>query len=939
MHDLLAELNLTAETAPPGLVKVTSPPSSDIPLDEQIAIRQASQFSPAPDFVFFRRFSDARSSQVAAYVVDNSHEQFDVDSLRQLHHKLWLSGAAALLYIAWSDRVDILTCAAGKSVKRNLEWKYDPIATLRTVSDVSDALVKRYSAYRLSDGTFWEDAKNANAFNRKKSAHKVLIDKVKQADRDLGGKDNLTARRLLLLTLLIKYLEDRGVFPDGWFSKFHPNARSFYHVLTSANVKSVLAMFKALENKFNGDIFVLSEEGPPIDEPTLLELVKVINPRSDASGQLYFWDIYSFEHIPVEVLSHIYQHFAEADRGAVFTPPLLVNLLLDQVLPLDGLSGTETVLDPTCGSGVFLVAAFRRLTHAWLSKNDWKKPTPTVLKRILSKSIFGIEIQDEAAHIASFSLALAVCDALMPEIIWNDLRFDKLIDQNIFIGNFGDIAEKAKKSATKGVGFDVIVGNPPFQSKLPATTYGVLKDAGRHIPDKQIAYYILEECIESLLAENGNACLIQPAGIVYNTKTASYRHALFSRATLLTVLDFVSVRGMFNDADTKIVAIQAKKAKPSPDHVVSHWTFRRSFATESQILFELDHYDQHQVSQQHATSLPWIWRTGLLGGGRLVALAKRIVEFETIEDFIESKGWSAGEGFNPTKKENKAPVPWLYKGMPYLPPSFFTSDTIDPLSIIPLANDRVEAPRTKERYSPPLFLIKENDDLNCAIWEKDHLAYNNSIVGISSPRTDSAELKSFRSAFIRSRKELRASLYLLGTRILTSKATSLLKSEITKLPWPVDGSWDFVPWEKELVDDLATYMADYVRLGQDSALLQKAPSVEDMDSYCSTFLRLMRTSFPNVYPCGDGRSEGLRFQAFCFSEQSTVEWINESEWLSHLRTTVFRTHGQAIRSVRIVRLYEANTLILIKPDLLRYWIRSAAIQDVDGTVTDILANG
>ncbi len=33
------------------------------------------------DFVFFRRFSDARSSHVAAYVVDNSDEQLDEQSL------------------------------------------------------------------------------------------------------------------------------------------------------------------------------------------------------------------------------------------------------------------------------------------------------------------------------------------------------------------------------------------------------------------------------------------------------------------------------------------------------------------------------------------------------------------------------------------------------------------------------------------------------------------------------------------------------------------------------------------------------------------------------------------------------------------------------------------------------------------------------------------
>ena len=46
------------------------------------------------DYVFFRRFTDGRSSQVAAYVVDNSNERLDEKELAVLHQKVWLQGTA-----------------------------------------------------------------------------------------------------------------------------------------------------------------------------------------------------------------------------------------------------------------------------------------------------------------------------------------------------------------------------------------------------------------------------------------------------------------------------------------------------------------------------------------------------------------------------------------------------------------------------------------------------------------------------------------------------------------------------------------------------------------------------------------------------------------------------------------------------------------------------
>jgi hypothetical protein len=60
------------------------------------------------------------------------------------------------------------------------------------------------------------------------------------------------------------------------------------------------------------------------------------------------------------------------------------------------------------------------------------------LKSILRQSIFGVELQEEAVHLTAFSLALAVCDALQPKVIWKELRFDKLVGTNLYAKDFSD---------------------------------------------------------------------------------------------------------------------------------------------------------------------------------------------------------------------------------------------------------------------------------------------------------------------------------------------------------------------------------------------------------------------------------------------------------------------------------------------------------------------
>ena len=72
-------------------------------------------------------------------------------------------------------------------------------------------------------------------------------------------------------------------------------------------------------------------------------------------------------------------------------------------------------------------------------------------------------------------------------------------------------------------------------------------------------------------------------------------------------------------------------------------------------------------------------------------------------------------------------------------------------------------------------------------------------------------------------------------------------------------------------------------------------------------------------------------------EASGLDWPDD--WSEHLRKIIFKQNAAALRTHRIVRFYEANTLIIVKPDRLRDWIASTAIRDADETLIDLQEQG
>jgi hypothetical protein len=921
----------------PGLVPVNDRSLSS-GIEEQYIVRQAAAIGGI-DYVFFRRFLDDRSSKAAAFVIDNSDDRLDKSQLAEIHRKLWWNGCTPLLYVGWKTRVDVLSCARGPDFWKNSKLEYDPAETIEVSAQISHALqekIARFSAHRLNDGTFWDDPKNSHFAESDKAAHRQLIRTVIETDQDIKGQKSPVLRRLLLLTVLIKYLEDRDVFPPNWFNQFHKGSETFFDLLRQGSPDSIRELLGKLERKFNGDVFELPEDQQQLTTIELRRFAKLVEART-YKAQRYLWEQFSFRYIPVEILSHLYQHFAQRGKGAVFTPPMVASLMLDYAMPYKHLTGNERILDPTCGSGIFLVSAFRRLVHLWQSRNDWRQPDVATLKNILKKSIFGIELQEEAVHLTAFSLALAICDALHPNVIWKDLRFDKLVGNNLRIGDFAEQIPNLKGITGDG-GFNVIVGNPPFMSKLTDTAcqYRAKQKCNVAIPDNQIAYFIAEQAM-SLLKDGGKLCLIQPHGFLYNEKVKAFRKEFLSTNQLDAILDFTSIRKLYDGADSKTVALLATNRKPDSKHLIQHLTFRRTISVKERIAFDLDHYDRHLVTQEVAEQYPWVWRVNLLGGGRLQNLAERMHGMPTLREFVESQNWEYGEGFIAATTGRREPAQWL-TGQPLLPTDALTEDGIDESKISVVTATRFRSAYSAKRYSGPIVMIKEHDSLPCAFRSKGFLAYKAKIIGIHSNEADTPKLERFYKAFVSNRSVLRAICMLFGIQALVGKSSAITKRDLDVLPWPQNGNaWDPSKYEKLLCEDLLCYFGEFVKLGQNSRLLKEQAAPTQIKKYAEIFVEMLGSVYKNLKEVKCGLLDGLAYQAFCFGDKSELDW--PSDWSEKLRDVVFLQHSEVLRTVRVLRFYSRNTIVIVKPDRLRYWIPSTAVRDADETLFDLQRQG
>jgi hypothetical protein len=849
--------------------------------------------------------------------------------------------------------------------------------------------LKDFSAKRFDNGTFWTNPKYKDKFKLKETAYLKLLNELKRLRKDIIKsrilEDNI-AQKLLVMSILVKYLEERedengnNVFPQGFFRNYSDGHDSFLRVLRKKGACLDLFDYLGSADCFNGEIFKWKdeEERKVLKNADLNDFADFFEGKLDGC-QHTFWRLYSFNDLPIELISNIYEEFLESKKGIVYTPPYLVNFLIDEQMPLSDFHKTEfMVIDPACGSGVFLVAAFRRMIHWWRIRNNWKKPGANdlnELKKILKNNIFGVDMYEEAVRLTFFSLSLALLDELSPKVIWENLKFDNLLESNLRSKDFFKLINDNFFRSD----FDLVIGNPPFESELTTPDAKRIEKQKIKIkerpklPDNQIALLFLEQAM-NLCKKGASLCLITPSGpFLYNNNSVEFRKYFLSTYHVPQIIDFTFLSAiLFESVNVAVAVVFAKKQDPTKEDLL-HVTVRRTKPAKEKLYFELDYYDFHKISYHDALENSLIWKSNLLGGGRLKHLMKRFAPLRTLGDYLkeveDNNGWKIAEGFIVGNKKKIAELVDLsskteelsskeierlkdlekkYKKADYLtgkntlPTDALTEKGIDE-SRIDILEEKYfyrSAIKSKSIFKWPHLLIKEGVAKKSIpiAFKNDDLSFKHGILGIHAPENQIDKLLELEKRIINNRTYL---FYVAGFSgaYMIGRATAILKKDIESLPYPEDETeLELTETEQILVDDVLDYMLDFRRNGEKSAG-EKPVDDYQLHQFSEIYCRVLNSVYKEFKPHEPLKTGSFICFPFYYKDKPQIKTENPDELEADLYELIQNNTSTNSRIVRMLRIYEKNTIYLIKPKQTRYWLRSIAIRDADETFADLVAQG
>lgn len=927
-----------------GLVEVASFSSTGQPPEQVAMMEKAAAYGARA--VFFESGRHGRAPVAQAFIFDAA-DGLDDGAFAALHKRLWSWGGVPLIYRTSPGCVRLFRCAhAPDFLGPDGVPICNPVRTLELGVAIASQDIW-WNAARIRNGTIWDDPDACQLMlSAKRAAHRTLVESVRGLANTLAARkllDQRLRRRLLILSLMIAYLEERKVLLPSDFSAALPNATQFFQVLGDG--PALIRLLAALEERFNGHIFRLTDiERTALAASTeLAAYARLIQGFEDVSGQLSFWKLYSFADLPVELISNIYQLFVTDSTSSIYTPPALVRLILAETLSwerLDRLMASEgVILDPACGSGVFLVESFKRLVLHWRANHDWVRPEIDDLRPLLSR-VHGIDLEEGAVELAAFSLCLSLCDALEPADIRASVKlFPPLADITLHESCFFDAKQRGLLSSP----VSIIVGNPPFASSLTTSgakrSYDAYREQFGALADKQLAYLFLHEAMD-MLEDDGVLAMIEPSGFLYNQNALPFRQRFFQHFDVREVLDFVSVRGLFKkgNADPKVVIVIAEKRTPGIDRKLLHAVFRRNGRATAEQGFDIDYYDLFWVRSGDAARSRDVWRANLLGGSRVRSLIERLREYPTLRELATKRGWNFGEGFIAGLSGESSPADHLI-GQPLLPTEALSEDGIDASLLETVPDVEMKRPKTDRRFTPPLLLVKEHEDLHHGVWEDSFLAYKDKIVGFAAPKADRDTLAELSGWLSREQKVLSAYVAGISPSLFTQRATAILSVDILGLPVPADGNLDLSANERIIAEDIVDFQRDFIRLGARAKTMQPA-STKALKTFDEVFTTQISTVYADkpLVPLQAYLWSGAICRAYAFGK-GAIDWDGADALHGRLDALLTERRGENLSVARVARIYDANFIFLLKPDRHRFWTRTIALRDADDVLADLRAQG
>lgn len=257
-------------------------------------------------------------------------------------------------------------------------------------------------------------------------------------------------------------------------------------------------------------------------------------------------------------------------KGVFYTPPEIIEKMTEKVLAEVDLTANlyVKILDPACGTGLFLIKAFEVLKGKF-EKNyevilDMNKELSGKLKRddigsfIAENNLWGADIDREALGMAKEILVKLAGKECSPNL----LCCDSLICGSTAQTSLFDDLSHEKHEFLNG-GYDYILGNPPYigHKQVPIERKRVLQQLykGIYRDKSDISYCFFKKGID-LLKEGGSLSFIVSRYFMEGPSAAGLRKYITDNCTVTEVVDFYGKR-VFQNAGVAACIVTLKKGR------------------------------------------------------------------------------------------------------------------------------------------------------------------------------------------------------------------------------------------------------------------------------------------------------------------------------------------------------------------------------------------
>lgn len=660
----------------------------------------------------------------------------------ELNRKIW-NAQIPISIIVFENRIEIFN---GCSLNKDNE-----LVLLETIEEINQLSEKSsFSYWNLTNASFWE--KHTKNLTTAK-LDEVMLENIKEVTNRLKqSRCEPFAIQLVLRLIFIRYLIDRGTDLDyrGLNGNVVQSQQRFLELLRTK--EELYSLFSHLNNKFNGNLFEIYEENS-LSEMDLIEneSLQILHDLMAgklilSSGQMSLFPMYDFNIIPVELISNIYEQFLGVENQkkdkAFYTPPYLVDYLLkDTIEPflLDNMNCK--ILDPACGSGIFLVESARKIIENKIKKSSNGFDDQDLVSSI-TDNLWGIDKNPEAINVAVFSIYLTILDYKDPKTL-KDFKLPLLKERNFFVADF--FSERVDQILCKK-SFDFIIGNPPWGSVSGAHVKYCL-DRKLPIQNNEISRsFILRT--KDFAKEDTCCCLIVTSKLFYNTQAPAknFRKWLLENTKVHKYIELAAVRELIftkvrGPAGVITYAFNAEQ-KQNEAHEMTHLTMKPNIFFKLFNIIVIEKNDYKYFPQSLLIENDWAWKTVVFGYTNDFYTIKHLERsFLSVKDVIKDQDLLYGTGIRVADgdKQDASHLKgrWLIDA----------KNGVHPFRINGrcgyfFEKDKIHRPKRDMQYlfKSPFALIKKGFDIRSfkfrAAYSEEDFLYTDAITGICGEKKE-----------------------------------------------------------------------------------------------------------------------------------------------------------------------------------------------------------